>query len=93
MRSDPDVVAVKNGGMPRLARTKTGLAAAAPAPSLGCVLHSAWLPSWLPAVLDCGGLVCPVYRGWAGGCSCWCARGPLRHVQGTAGPYRSQAAA
>ena len=38
MRSDPDVVAVRSGGMPsRLARTKTGAGLAAPAPSLGCV--------------------------------------------------------
>ncbi len=87
MRSDPDVVAVKNGGMPRLARTKTGLAAAAPAPSLGCVLHSAWLPSWLPAVLDCGGLIVPVCWGCEAGCSCCCAR-----ASGSSRAYRSQAA-
>jgi hypothetical protein len=36
MRSDPDVVAVRGGGMPsRLGRTQTGVGAAAPAPSLG----------------------------------------------------------
>lgn len=51
MRSDPDVVAVRSGGMPAsMGRGKTGLM---PAPSLGWVLHS------LPA-LACLSLPCAV---------------------------------
>jgi hypothetical protein len=40
MRTDPDVVAVRSGGMPsRIGRTKSGIA---PAPSLGCAASVGW---------------------------------------------------
>lgn len=67
MRSDPDVVAVRGGGMPsRLGRTATGVGAVAPAPSLGCVLLRWVLPASLPAALPWGTwLLCFFGCGWA----------------------------
>ncbi|KAL4434489.1 hypothetical protein ABPG75_000930 [Micractinium tetrahymenae] len=68
MRNDPDVVAVRSGGMPsRLGRTKTGLGgAAAPAPSLGGSLAAG--PSFrrAPSARPSGALGAPMGGSIAG---------------------------